>query len=153
MKPFICIAIAIAAICNTSFAGSGAPSKVIFPKTFTAVLKESKHLFEPSVAKVCACQILRVESKNEKETFIAVFAQAVNTGDLSFNFASASTVLEKEKKHLKDFFFTKIKTTENVTAATECSMLYKNIQIKYADVKMYDVLDADALNNKQLAHK
>jgi hypothetical protein len=152
MKPFI-ITIAVIAVCNTLFAGTGTPSKVIFPKTFAAALKESKHLFEPSVAKVCACQVLRVESKNEKETFIAVFAQAVNTGDLSFNFAAANTVLEKEKKHLKDFFFTKIKTAENVTAPTECSMLYKNLQVKYADVKMYDVLDADALNNKQVVHK
>jgi hypothetical protein len=151
MKPFICIA--IAAICNSSFAGSGNPSKIIFPKTFTASLKESKQLFETSLAKVCACQVLRVESKNEKETFIAVFAQATNNGDLPFNFAAAMTVVEKEKKHLKDFFFTKIKTTENVTATTECSMLYKNIQGKYANVKMYDVLDADALNNKQVVHK
>jgi len=152
MKPFICIAFALAFISNPSFAGSGNPSIVIFPKTFTVSLKESR-VFEPAVAKVCACQVLRVESKNEKETFIAVFAQATNNGDLSFDFASATMVLEKEKKHLKDFFYTKIKTTENVTAATECSRLYKNIQVKYANVKMYDVLDADALNNKQVAHK
>lgn len=153
MKPFICIAIAIAATCNAASAGSGNPLKVIFPKTFTASLKESRHLFEPSVAKVCACQVLRVESKNEKETFIAVFAQATNHGDLSFDFGSANSVLEKEKKHLKEFFFTKIKTTENVTAATECSMMYKNIKGKYAGIKMYDVLDADALNNKQVRNK
>jgi hypothetical protein len=153
MKPFICIAIAITTICNTSFAGSGNPSRIIFPATFTTTLKQSKTLFEPSVAKVCACQVLRVASKNEKETFIAVFAQATNSGDLTFNFASALTVLEKEKKHLKDFFFTKIKTTENVTAATECSVLYKNIQVKYADVKMYDILDADALSNKLVTNK
>ncbi|MEP6746219.1 MAG: hypothetical protein ABJB86_00760 [Bacteroidota bacterium] len=155
MKPFtlICIAFAVAFISTPSFAGSGSPSKVIFPQTFSAALKQSKALFEPYVAKVCACQILRVESKNESATFIAVFAQAVNTGDLTFNFASASTILEKEKQHLKDFFFTKIKTTENVTAATECSMLYKNIQVKYAGVKMYDVLDADALSNKLVTKK
>ena len=77
-------------------------------------------MFEQRKAKVCACQIFRVESNNEKQNFIAVFAQATNTGDLSFNFASANTVLEKEKKHLKGFFYTKIKTAENVTAATEC---------------------------------
>jgi hypothetical protein len=155
MKPFtlICIAFAIATISNPSFAGSGNPSKINLPATFTASLKESKTLFEPAVAKVCACQILRVQSKNETETVIAVFAQAVNTGELSFNYASATTVLEKEKKHLKDFFFTKIKTTENVTAATECSTLYKNIQVKYAGVKMYDVLDADALSNKLVSNK
>jgi len=150
MKPFITIIIAIAAITNVAFAGSGNPSKVIFPKSFSIALKASAPLFELQKAKVCACQILRVESNNEEQNFIAVFAQATNTGDLSFNFASANTVLEKEKKHLKSFFYTKIKTAENVTAATECSAMYKNIQVKYANVKMYDVLDADALANKNL---
>lgn len=152
MKLFIYILFAFA-ISNTSFAGSGSPSKIIFPTTFTASLKDVKHLYEPAVAKVCACQILRVASKNEKEAIIAVFAQATNNGDLSFGYASAMNVLDKEKKHLKDFFFTKIKTTENVTAATTCSMLYKNIQVKYADVKMYDVLDADALSDKKIKNK
>ena len=150
MKPFITIIIAIAATSNIAFAGSGNPSKVIFPKSFSVALKESAPLFEQRKAKVCACQILRVESNNEEQNFIAVFAQATNTGDLSFNFASANTVLEKEKKHLKSFFYTKIKTAENVTAATECSAMYKNIQVKYANVKMYDVLDADALANRNL---
>ena len=150
MKLFICILFAVAAISNTSFAGSGNPSNVSFPKAFTATLKESKTLYEPAAAKVCACQILRVTSNNEKETLIAVFAQGTNNGDLSANFASAANVLEKEKKHLKDLFYTKIKTTENLTAATPCSMLYKNIQVKYDNVKMYDVLDADALNNKNV---
>jgi len=153
MKPFICLAIAIAAITNISFAGSGNPAKVLFPKSFSISLKASGSLFEQRTAKVCACQILRVESNNEEQNFIAVFAQATNTGDLSFNFASANTVLEKEKKHLKNFFYTKIKTAENVTAATECSAMYKNIQVKYANVKMYDVLDADALSHKSVAKK
>lgn len=153
MKPFICFAIVMAAACNCSFAGSGHPSTVKFPTSFIASLKESRHLYEPATAKVCACQILRVASNNEQETFIAVFAQGTNSGDLAFNFAGAMTVLEKEKKHLKDFFYTKIKTAENVTAASECSQLYKNIQVKYANVKLYDVLDADALNNKQVSHQ
>ena len=153
MKPFTtCVAIAII-ISTAAFGGSGNPSKVKFPETFATVLKEKKSLFETATAKVCACQILRVASNNEKETTIAVFAQGTNNGDLSMNFAAAMTVLEKEKKHLKDFFFSKIKTAENVTAPTECSMLYKNIQVKYQDVKMYDVLDADALNNKSVSNK
>jgi hypothetical protein len=153
MKPFITI-LAIAIIFSAPvFAGSGNPSKVIFPPAFTAALKEKKSLFEASTAKVCACQILRVASNNENETLIAVFAQGANNGDLSANFASAMTVLEKEKKHLKDFFYTKISTSEKVTAPTPCSMLYKNIQVKYSNVKMYDVLDADALGDKKIVKK
>ena len=152
MKPFITtLAIALFATV-TVFAGTGNPSKIIFPSTFISVLKEHKSLYEHT-AKVCACQVLRVASNNEEENFIAVFAQGTNNGDLNANFAAAKTVVEKEKKHLQQFFYTKISTTENVTAATECSMLYKNIQVKYQAVKLYDVLDADALSNKQVGGK
>ncbi len=145
MKLFITLAVAMT-VFTAAFAGSGNPSDVKFPRTFTAVLKEKKSLFEVESAKVCACQILRVTSNNEEEKLVAVFAQGTNNGDLSANFATANSVLEKEKKHMKAFFYTKIKTAENVTAPTPCSMLYKNIQVKYSNVKMYDVLDADALN-------
>ena len=149
MKLFITLAVAII-VFNAAFAGSGNPSDIKFPGTFTAVLKEKKSLFEVESAKVCACQILRVASNNEEERMVAVFAQGTNNGDLSANFAAATSVLEKEKKHMKAFFYTKIKTAENVTAPTPCSLLYKNIQVKYANVKMYDVLDADALSDKKV---
>jgi len=152
MKIFITLAIAMIAF-NASFAGSGTPSTTNFPTSLGSSLKEKKMLFEAESAKVCACQILRVVSNNESEKFIAVFAQGTNNGDLSANFAAAASVLEKEKKHLKDFFFTKIKTTENVTTPTSCSMLYRNIQVKYANVKLYDVLDADALNQVHSSNK
>ena len=144
--------IAIASV-QVAFASSETPSPFSFPKTLTVSLKEGKSLFEATAAKVCACQIMRVSSKNENETLIAVFAQGTNNGDLSANFAAASSVVEKEKKHLKGLFYDKITTTENATAPTACSQMYKNIQNKYANVKIYDVLDADALNNKHLANK
>ena len=150
MKPFITLLAIAISFSVTALAGSGNPSKIIFPQQFTAALKEKKALFEVSAAKVCACQILRVASNNEEEKFIAVFAQGSSNGNVPGNLNTAMTVLEKEKKHLKAFFYTKIKTAENVTAPTECSRLYKNIQVKYSNIKMYDVLDADALSNKNV---
>lgn len=82
---------------------------------------------------------------------IAVFAQASNNGDLSFDFSLAQTVLQKEKKHIQDLFFSKIKVQENLTAISDCSLLFKNIKLKYDEVTMYGVLDVDALS--QLAIK
>lgn len=147
MKLFTLIAVAILSV-NLAFAGSENLALPIFSKGLTTTLKKEKSLFEKSAAKVCACQVLRVSSNNEGENYIAVFAQGTNNGDLSANFSDAMNVLEKEKKNLKSLFYNKIKTTENVTAATDCSSLYRNIQIKYQDVKMYDILDADALSKK-----
>jgi len=146
MKLFITTLAFIIAIVNCSFAGTETPSPVNFPKTLSNSLKEEKRLFEVEAAKVCACQVLRVTSKNENETLIAVFAQGTNNGDLSAGFASATTVVEKEKKHLKGLFYDKVQTAENLTAPTRCSVLYKEIQTKYSQVRMYDVLDADALS-------
>lgn len=147
MKLFTLIAVAILSV-NLAFAGTENASLPIFSKSFTASLKKEKSLFEKSTAKVCACQVLRVSSNNEGENYIAVFAQGTNNGDLSANFSDAMNVLEKEKKNLKTHFYSKVKTTENVTAATDCNSLYKNIQVKYQDVKMYDILDADALSQR-----
>ncbi len=148
MKLFISFTIALFAISTFSFANSGRPAANTFAKTFTVSVKEFKSFFtaQKLTAKVCACQILRVESNNEQQQYIAVFAQGTNTGDLTANFNTASNILQKEKKHLNNFFYTKIKVKENLTAASECSQLYNNIKVKYDGVKMYDILDADALS-------
>ncbi|MFT3936328.1 MAG: hypothetical protein QM726_22045 [Chitinophagaceae bacterium] len=147
---FTTLAIVIA---QFAFAGSETPSTVNFPKSVTASLKEEKSLFEAEKAKVCACQLMKVLSNNDKEQLIAVFAQGTNNGNLSANFATASSIIEKEKKHLKAMFYTNIKTTETVTASTPCSQLAKSIKIKHADVKVYDVLDADALSKVRTENK
>ena len=72
MKPFITILAIAINFSVTAFAGSGNPSKIIFPQEFTAALKEKKALFEAGAAKVCACQILRVASNNEEEKFLVM---------------------------------------------------------------------------------
>ncbi|MBS1668646.1 MAG: hypothetical protein JST58_14810 [Bacteroidetes bacterium] len=148
MKLLITLAFVLASIGNNSFASPGQPVAAIFSKTFLASLKDYEQSLTKSgsSAKICSCQILRVKSNNEPEKLIAVFAQVTNKGDFSAAYASASAVLQKEKKHLQGFFYSKVKTEENVNAASPCSLLYKNIKVKYDDVKLYGVLDADALS-------
>jgi hypothetical protein len=148
MKPLICLSIALAAICNTSFANTDLPASHLFPKAFAVSLKAYDSLFSApkATAKICACQILRVESNNEEKNYIAVFAQGTNTGNLSSDFNIATNVLAKEKKHMGNLFYDKVKVAENLTAATDCKLLYRNIKVKYENVKMYDILDADALS-------
>ena|ERR1022692_725360 len=146
MKLFI--SVALAAICQFSFASPGNPAMRAFSKTFIASLKE----FEPSLsgpkssAKVCSCQILRVESNNEQQQYIAIFAQQTNTGHLSTDFGIATYILQREKKHLQNLFYTKVKVKENLNAESDCSLLYMNIKAKYDNLKMYGILDADALS-------
>ncbi|HXB45754.1 MAG TPA: hypothetical protein VNV85_16920 [Puia sp.] len=146
MKLFITLTLAI--MCHSTFASTGNPAMRTFSKTFIALLKQfNPSLNSPrSAAKVCACQILRVESNNEQQQYIAIFAQQTNTGHLSSDFGVAASILQREKKHLQNLFFTRVKVKENLNAESECSLLYRNIKGKYDNLKMYGILDADALS-------
>jgi hypothetical protein len=146
MKLFITLTLAI--MCHFSFASPGKPALRTFSKTFIDSLKQfNPSLNSPkSVTKVCACQILRVESNNEQQQYIAIFAQQTNTGHLSSDFGIAANILQREKKHLQNLFFTRVKVKENLNAESECSLLYRNIKGKYDNLKMYGILDADALS-------
>lgn len=145
MKLFI--SFALVAMCHLSFASPGNPVVRTFSKTFIASLKKiaASSNAPKASAKVCSCQILRVESNNEQQQYIAIFAQQTSTGNLSSDFGMASNVLQKEKKHLQNLFFTKVKVKENLNAESECGLLYMNIRAKYDHLKMYGILDADAL--------
>ncbi|MBS1947802.1 MAG: hypothetical protein JST47_08545 [Bacteroidetes bacterium] len=148
MKRFICILFAIALLGHTSFASQNNLEKSDLRKTHNDSLTNSVDGKAPqkSSAKICACQVLGVTSNNSRsEQLIAVFAEGSNTGNLSFNFATASSVLQKEKKHLQYFFFNKIKVYEKVTSAFSCRSLYNSLRSKYDNLELYDVLNADAL--------
>ena len=154
MKTFFTLLFAFLATTPCLWANPGQPVSHHFSKSFINKLNGAKDLLDipsPGSSKICACQLLKVSSNNEPEKMIAVFAQASNNGDLSFDFSLVQTVLQKEKKHIQDLFFSKIKVQENLTAISDCSLLFKNIKLKYDEVTMYGVLDVDALS--QLAIK
>ncbi len=147
MKVSILLMIAITAISNSSLANSGNPSHHKFSDNLNAKLKENTALYvaPEKAARICSCQILRVASNNDNEQLIAVFAEGTNKGNLSAAYTVAGTLLQREKKYLENQFYTKVKLEEKLTAGSDCNMLYKNIKVKYNNVKLYEVLDADAL--------
>lgn len=155
MKLFITFVIAFFAVSSLSFANTGNPSRNIRTKKLIVALKEQAALFAApeKTARICSCQLLKVASTNEKEQLIAVFAEGTNHGDLSAAFSIGGSLLQKEKKHLENLFYTKVKLEEKITASTSCSLLYSNLKVKYDAVKMYEVLDADALNQLNNTHQ
>ena len=92
--------------------------------------------------KVCACQILDLESKNFEHTNVAILSEKTNYGDLSSDLDAAKDVLETEKKHLNKMFFTKMKVVSKTQDATDCSTLAKKLKSDNTDLKVYDVIDA-----------
>lgn len=155
MKLLICTALAIAGLYTCSYAKTALPARFIASKSFTASIKKIDSLASmPKLkSRVCACQLLQVQSGNEKDKYLAVLAQRTNNGKLSADFILASSIIEKEKKHLKSFFYTDIKVVERKVEATDCSLLYANLKARYANVRLYEILDADALNNTRRTKK
>ena len=124
------------------------PIKIVFDSpVFVTSLKTYDINFDAKpVLKVCACQLLTVKSKNQQIENVAVFSEKINNGDLTADFAVAIQVLEKEKKHMKMFFYETVKLVGKQVVATDCKTFYKQLKVKYDDLKMYELLDADAIS-------
>lgn len=124
------------------------PKKIVFnsPAFFASVTTYEKTYASKPVLKVCACQLLTVKSKNQQEKNVAVFSEKINNGDLSADFAVATQILEKEKKHMKLFFYEKVKVVDRKVVATDCKTFYKQLKVQNDDLIMYELLDADAIS-------
>jgi hypothetical protein len=97
---------------------------------------------ERNNAKICACQLLDVKSTNEDLQNLVVFAEKTNNGDLTNEQKAAMTVLQKEKKNMKAFYF-EIKVKREIVVATDCASLYKQLKGAYSNLKVFGTLDAD----------
>lgn len=117
-------------------------------ETMNADKLMQKMLNEKNTAKVCVCEIMELKSNNYEFQNVAVLSQKTNNGDLTADYKTASQLLSKEKKHMQNFFFDVVKVTGKITAATDCVSLYLAIRRNAADLKLYDILDADIARTK-----
>ncbi|MFI5155544.1 MAG: hypothetical protein ACHQEM_05140 [Chitinophagales bacterium] len=95
------------------------------------------------VGKICSCQVLDLKSSNYDHKHMAVFAEESKRDDLSADFQAAKAAIEKEKKHLKDFFYDQMHVVGTISEETDCRTLY--LKLKFADqsLVLYDILNAD----------
>jgi len=148
--------VCLLALSTTVKAGDDA----LYPKTFNSGLFASQYkqlkaqvdlAFDANEAskkpktnlKVCACQILDLESKNFEHSNVAILSEKTNYGDISSDLDAAKEVLESEKKHLNKLFFTKMKVVSKTQDATDCSTLARKLKSDNTELKVYDVIDAD----------
>ena len=98
------------------------PKKNLFrsPDLITSLRSYDTAFDLKPVLKVCACQLLTVRSNNQQLENIAEISEKVNNGDVIADFAVATEVLEKEKKHLKMFFYETVKVVGLQVVATDC---------------------------------
>lgn len=126
----------------------GLPGKLNFSSTafITSLATYESNYEKIPVLKVCACQLLTIRSKNQREENVVVFSEKINNGDLAADFAVATQVLEKEKKHMQLFFYEKVKVVDRKVLATDCKTFYKQLKLQNEDLRMYELLDADAIS-------
>lgn len=96
-----------------------------------------------SSVKICACQVLQLGSLNHKTKNYALFAERTNRKSFLYDSNKAKWVLEKEKRHLTDFFYDKMEVLDNFVENTDCRSLYLRMKKKHSKLILYDILDAD----------
>jgi hypothetical protein len=97
-------------------------------------------------AKVCACQIMSMQSNNYKVENAIVLSEKTMGTDEADDMKKANDVIENEKKLMKDGFYDKIEIKTKATAKTDCQSLLQKMKAENAKLKIYELLDADARN-------
>ena len=136
--------IACYAIRNTTQANDGTitPSTFSTPRFIASVRSFDSIISVNATAKVCACQILNLQSNNHHVKNAVVFAEkTISEG--STDLEKAKTRLEKEKRILKSLFYNKVQVIAKTTAETDCNTLFQQMKKKQANLLLYEVLNAD----------
>ena len=122
----------------------------LFHKKLSATVKNadgnlnlSKNMVN-SRRKICSCQILNLQSANYQHHNVAVFAEKTNYGHISSDFGIAKGTIEREKKHLKLFFYDKLTVVDHLSETTDCRSLYLRLKSTDQSLVLYDILDADS---------
>ena len=97
----------------------------------------------PQMLKICACQVLQLQSLNHKPRNFALYAERTNRKSYSYDLHKAKWILEKEKKHLADFFYDKLEVVDDIVEVSDCKSLFVRMKKKHKSLILYDILDAD----------
>lgn len=138
------LVIACIALSNATLANDGrmAPSPFTTTRFLASAKKIDSIIAVNATAKVCACQILNLQSNNHNVKNAVVFAEKTNNEGQE-DLAKAQTRLEKEKRMLRLLFYNKIEVIAKKTAATDCNTLFRQLKKKKDDLLLYEVLNAD----------
>jgi len=161
------LVLAVVLSATVSFANPGSNNRPSFVRSakFLDVIRKSdtatdkniesvnKEVPKAKAAKVCACQILNVSSNNETLQYVAVMVEKTNQGELNNSYSIAKSVLEKEKRLMKNQFYPKMKVLEKYTVFSSCKTLAAKLTIENTDLKVYDILDADILGNANITNR
>ena len=98
-----------------------------------------------STGRICSCQVLNLESSNYDHRYVVLLAEKTNDGS-GTAYASARNRLQKEKKHLKQMFYDKIKVVSELQGTGSCKSMFYQLRTADSHLQLYEILNAD-INN------
>jgi hypothetical protein len=168
MRPLIRIAFTLLFLClaiMNVFGGSGS-AKPVSPSVFQihnlvtldslltvrvtlSVVEESSDVTPTatsnSTARICSCQVLNLESSNYDHRYVVLLAEKTNDGS-GTAFVLARNRIQKEKKHMKQMFYDKIKVVSEMQGTGSCKSMFYQLRTADSHLQLYEILNAD-INN------
>jgi hypothetical protein len=95
-----------------------------------------------SAGKICSCQVLNLASSNFDHRYVVLLAEKKNDGNAAA-YAIAKNRIQKEKKHLKQMFYDKIKVVSEMQGAGSCKDMFYRLRTADVSLKLYEILNAD----------
>ena len=92
--------------------------------------------------KICSCQVLNLESSNFDHRYVVLLAEKKGDSNGSA-YAVAKNRIQKEKKHLKQMFYDKIKVVSEIQGAGSCKEMFYRLRTADVSLKLYEILNAD----------
>ncbi|HVM88427.1 MAG TPA: hypothetical protein VMT76_09570 [Puia sp.] len=93
--------------------------------------------------KICSCQILILQTNIRRQKNFALLAERTNNKSFNSDISYANRVIEKEKRHMKSYFYDKLEVVDSFSDAIDCRSMYKRLKNKNKTIFLYDILDAD----------
>ena len=95
-----------------------------------------------SSGKICSCQVLNLESSNFDHRYVVLLAEKKNDGS-DAAYAIARNRIQKEKKHLKQMFYDKVKVVSEMQGTGSCKEMFYRLRTADVSLKLYEILNAD----------
>jgi hypothetical protein len=119
-----------------------------FLKARVSVLSlHKKSVYSPEVApsstgRICSCQVLNLESSNYDHRYVVLLAEKSNDGS-ELAYSIAKNRIQKEKRHLKQMFYDKIKVVSEMQGTGSCKSMYFRLRTADKNLQLYEILNAD----------
>jgi hypothetical protein len=97
----------------------------------------------PHILKICACQVLKLQSANYKPRNFALYSERTNRKSYTYDLHKAKWILEREKKHLAALFYDKLDVLDELVEVTDCRSMFIKMKKQHKTLILYDIVDAD----------